>query len=97
MLVWIRGLPRTSATLRSEDPDVEWGLPEHLLAAVVDALTWANYQRSDGKGPKPKPVPRPGVGPAGVRRGRTDLPPERAKEILRGYARGDYAEVSDGG
>jgi hypothetical protein len=42
-----------------------WSLTDHLLAAVVDALHVANWQRtSDGaKGRRrPKPIPRPGVG-----------------------------------
>lgn len=41
----------------------DWGLVEHLLAAAVDALHGANWQRSSRRGaPRPKPVPRPGVG-----------------------------------
>lgn len=36
-----------------------WSAQEHLLAAAVDALRGANWQRT-GKGPRPKPVPRPG-------------------------------------
>ncbi|WP_425591812.1 DUF5361 domain-containing protein [Actinomyces procaprae] len=42
-----------------------WGLTEHLLAAAVDALNIANWQRANaGKkapSPRPKPIPRPGV------------------------------------
>lgn len=40
---------------------VLWGVTDHLLAAVVDALNAANWQRGGGKGPRPKPVKRPGV------------------------------------
>lgn len=36
-----------------------WGVSEHLLATAVDALLGANWQRSGGKGAKPKPVRRP--------------------------------------
>jgi hypothetical protein len=44
-----------------------WGLVEHLLAAAVDALNGANWQRAGRRGaPRPKPVQRPGV--AGVDR-----------------------------
>lgn len=39
----------------------DWDLPEHLLAAVVDALHTANWQRAEGNGPPPEPIPRPGV------------------------------------
>jgi len=57
-------LPRTSATARAiHGVDVEWGLTEHLLASVVDVAQIANWQRSGGKGRRPKPIPRPGVGP----------------------------------
>lgn len=84
---------------RAQHPDSEeWGLPEQLLAAVFDVLNMANYQRGGGKGSKPKPLPRPGVGDGNRRYGKTDLPPERVKEILEGYGRGDYATevVTDG-
>jgi hypothetical protein len=40
----------------------DWGLVEHLLAAAVDALHGANWQRGGGKRSRPKPWPRPGVG-----------------------------------
>lgn len=36
-----------------------WTTDTYMLALVVDCLTGANYQRSGGKGRKPKPVPRP--------------------------------------
>lgn len=60
--VLVRQLPRESATFRVLNPDESvWGLTDHLLAAVLDSLRAANWQRSGGKGPKPKPIPRPGV------------------------------------
>ena len=40
-----------------------WGLAEQLAAVQADALHGANWQRSGGKGQKPKPIPRPGAGP----------------------------------
>lgn len=37
-----------------------WRIDTYLLAAAVDVLQAANYQRSGGKGSRPKPVTRPG-------------------------------------
>lgn len=37
-----------------------WGPTEHLLATTVDTLRGANWQRSGGKGKRPKPIERPG-------------------------------------
>lgn len=38
-----------------------WGITEHLLANVFDALNIANWQRGGGgMSKKPKPMPRPG-------------------------------------
>lgn len=36
-----------------------WGTTEYLLAAVLDSLNAANWQRSGKSSRKPKPVPRP--------------------------------------
>lgn len=59
--VLVEHLPDTNATRRSLGDDAaDWGLTEHLLAAAVDCLRAANWQRS-GKGRQPKPIPRPGV------------------------------------
>jgi len=44
--------------------DAMWGLTEHLLAAAVDALHVANWQRSaDGQKGRnyPEPIERPGI------------------------------------
>lgn len=59
----VRHLPRESSTsLAQHGPDVYWGLPEHLLAVIADALHGANWQRArNPRAPKPKPMPRPGV------------------------------------
>jgi len=61
--VIVRHLPRSSALVREiEGEDSPWGLTEQLLAAAVDALNGANWQRGGGKRKdKPKPIPRPGV------------------------------------
>jgi len=41
--------------------DASWSVTDHLLAAVVDVLQAANWQRAgDSKAPRPKPIPRPG-------------------------------------
>ncbi|MGV3564224.1 MAG: hypothetical protein ACO1ON_13180 [Nocardioides sp.] len=62
LLVIIRQSPRTSAYARAIHGDEAlWGLSDHLLAEVVDALAWANWQRAGQRyAPKPKPIPRPG-------------------------------------
>lgn len=52
-----------------------WTITDYLLAAVVDALQAANWQRSGKKNaPKPKPVPRPGQAPAGEKYGSDPIP-----------------------
>jgi hypothetical protein len=60
--VLIAHLPRESETVRVLVGDqAEWGAVEHLLAAAVDALHAANWQRSGRKGAKrPTPIRRPG-------------------------------------
>lgn len=59
---YLSHLPRESALARALlGEDVAWGLNEQLLAATLDTLRAANYQRAGGKGSKPKPLPRPGV------------------------------------
>lgn len=40
---------------------VVWTVTDHLLAAAVDALNAANWQRGGGKGSRPKPITRPGT------------------------------------
>lgn len=51
----------------------EWGAAEYLLAAAVDALNAANWQRSGkASSPRPKPVPRPGDGVVPVSDGEGD-------------------------
>lgn len=47
-----------------EGDDHPWGLTEQLLAAAVDALHAANWQRGAGKNrDRPKPIRRPGIEP----------------------------------
>ncbi|MGH3437082.1 MAG: DUF5361 domain-containing protein [Sciscionella sp.] len=57
--------PRTSALARSmAGEDAEWGLSEHLQAAIVDGVSFLAWMQStDGEKNRnrPKPLPRPGV------------------------------------
>jgi len=59
--------PATSALYRAMHPDEsQWGLPEHLLAVIADAVIAGNWMQSrDGQKNKnrPKQIPRPGVVP----------------------------------
>lgn len=58
----LRHLPHTSATSQALHGDaVVWTSTDHLLAAAVDALNIANWQRTGKKQNRPKPIPRPGV------------------------------------
>ncbi|HEY5201190.1 MAG TPA: DUF5361 domain-containing protein [Acidothermaceae bacterium] len=59
----ITQLPGDSALARAAHPDAaDWSLTNHLLAATVDVLQLANWQRSsDAKIPRPARIPRPGV------------------------------------
>lgn len=64
LFVLLSQLPRESRLMRAlAGDDIEWGITEQLLAATVDALNAANWQRGGGKGPRPKPIPRPGNKP----------------------------------
>ncbi len=47
-------------TLRGDAAD--WGVAEALLARIAYTVAGANWQRSGGKGPRPKPIEIPGVG-----------------------------------
>lgn len=74
-----------SALARSVHGDkAAWSTSEHLLAAAVDALNAANWQRSGRKGGKPKPVPRPGdeKAKAGKRFGTASMPLDEADEFF---------------
>lgn len=63
LMVFVNHAPRESALYRDLHPEfAEWGVVEHLLAATVDALNTANWQRAGKKGSaRPKPVKRPGT------------------------------------
>ena len=63
----IKFQPATSALYREMNPDAApWGLSEHLLAVVADAVIAGNWMQSrDGQKNRnrPKPIMRPGVVP----------------------------------
>lgn len=60
----IRWLPPHAAVVRLRDPDSwQWGLAEHILAGIYDGIQGGNWQRGGNRSaPRPKPLPRPGVG-----------------------------------
>lgn len=65
----------------------EWDSPTYLLAAIFDAVNWANYQRGGGKGARPKPVARPGEKPpTDETRMGTPVPIEEARVILDNWS-----------
>lgn len=65
----IENLPRGAALSRAlHGDDAEWGLTEHLLAAVVDQLAISNWLFATAHTPehtappeRPDPIPRPGL------------------------------------
>lgn len=67
------------------DDDGLWGLQEHLTAAAVDELRVANWQRANEgvkkgqQSPRPKPLPRPGVGNRRTQRTDRDSSERQAK------------------
>lgn len=77
-------LPRGSALVRViEGDDHPWGLAEQLLAAAVDALNAANWQRGEGKQrDKPAPIPRPGVAPDKTTYGAQAIPMDEMADWL---------------
>jgi hypothetical protein len=84
---YLSHLPRESALARSLlGDDVAWGLNEQLLAAAIDTLRAANYQRGGGKGPRPKPMPRPGLSrnqqSEPLHHGKTDRDPDQVIAYL---------------
>jgi hypothetical protein len=75
-------LPAESRFARAAaGPRGEWRINDYLLAAVVDTLAVANWQRGGGKGRRPKPLPRPGAAETGTRYGK----PTRSQAEVRDY------------
>jgi hypothetical protein len=80
--VFIRTSPADSAYTRTLlGPDSQWGLVAQLLAAVHDQLASGNWQRSGGKGPRPKPLPRPGIKQP-QQYGKTQMAPEVVAALM---------------
>jgi hypothetical protein len=71
-------------SVRGEEEAV-WGLPEQLLATVVDAVQVGNWQfaaaNSKRKPPAPTPLPRPGVGRKKPKKA-AGIPLSQAKKYL---------------
>lgn len=67
LLVIVQHTERGSALSVSMDPGAtQWGLSEHLLAVVADAVIAGNWMSSkDGQKNRnrPKPIQRPGIAP----------------------------------
>jgi len=60
--VLLRWLPDESATKTAMRDGPAWTVDTHLLAGCFDVLRAANWQRSGGKGRRPRPTSRPGDG-----------------------------------
>ena len=59
---FVNNLPPTgdSALYRARYPKSWWWHPAFdFLAAILNTLQWANWQRGGGRGDKPKPIKRP--------------------------------------
>ena len=52
-------LPHGAQVWLAQGHDAGWSVEAQLMAFAVDALNGANWQRSGGKGSKPKPIDRP--------------------------------------
>lgn len=78
----VRQLPADSRLVRAQVGYPIWGDTEHLLAGIFDVLSGANWQRSGGKGPRPKPVKRPGDKNGVIHYGKA-IPIEEARERFR--------------
>ena len=92
----MRQLPEDAATWRSvHGDDAVWNLDRQLLAAAVDRLAEANWQRAGGKRKdRPKQIPRPGVAESGRRTGdASQLTQAQARAVLDALR---PKEVSDG-
>lgn len=64
----LRHLPRHSATALAVEPEAAWGDTEHLLAAILNTLRDANWQRAGDKNrPRPEPVLPPSAQPRSTR------------------------------
>lgn len=78
-------LPPDSALAKAMiGPTANWSPADYMLAAAVDALNLANWQRTGKKHNRPKPLPRP-ADPRGNQTGRfgaVSLPLGKARAIF---------------
>lgn len=83
-------LPPNSRSYLAVRGYAAWTPREHLLAALVDILQGANWQRAQLNTkrtiPQPKPIPRPGAAKA-RRENRTELTPAQIAARLRAQRR----------
>lgn len=77
--VWLRFAEPTSQLARALHGD-RWSPELHRLTDIFDVLSAANWQRSGGKGPRPKPTRRPGD--SNAQRFGKPVPIERVDEYL---------------
>lgn len=91
----ISNLPPEAATRRAVDPDgTGWGAAEYLLAVIADGVLGGNWQRSGGRGKKPKQVWRPGQPVPVTRiRGKGMTPAEYERLKARPRVNGKELEV----
>lgn len=65
-VLWlVEWLPDDAATIASQRGGQHhrgWTTDRHLVVSAVELMAWANYQRGEGKGPRPKPIERPKTG-----------------------------------
>lgn len=59
LLRWLPDDSATAAGMQGGPQFRGWGTETHLLASVLDSLQAANWQRSGGRGSRPKGVRRP--------------------------------------
>jgi hypothetical protein len=86
LVALLEHLPADSATVATRAgrrPGETWTRAEYLLAAAVDVLAVANWQRQGKKGaPRPKPLPRPGLETGDQHLGGEAMAPEEIDAIL---------------
>lgn len=68
-----------SRTLALADPRAGWDEHAYLLALIADELAYLRYERSGGRGHRPKPVERP---KAPARRRHVDATDSQIEHLL---------------
>lgn len=97
LAVLLRQLPIDSNTARATTgPAADWSVTDYLLARVVDAEEAALWQRSGGRGRKPRAVPRPGQHDDGHRIGRTHRPVAEVRAYLARFRPPEPAGAANG-